>query len=73
MQFKHPDIKEGSISVGNESIPVRKGIVDVPEKLGREMGWAPVGGASADSAKVKSTERASVKKAPAKSSGKKRK
>lgn len=37
--YKHPTLKNGTISVGEESLPVVEGIVKLPETLGAELRW----------------------------------
>lgn len=37
--FRHPTIKDGSISIGETHPPVIDGVVEAPDELGRSMGW----------------------------------
>jgi len=52
-RFRHPDIKDGSISVGETSVPVVKGIVELPEKMGKELRWERVSDDDAPAPKKK--------------------
>lgn len=69
--YKHPHVTDGSISVGESSIPVKGGLVELDEVLGREVGW-PL----ATEADIKASEQPAAKaksKSTPKSAAKKRK
>jgi hypothetical protein len=40
--FRHPHLTRGIVKTAKGSFIVKRGLVDVPDEIGEELGWQPV-------------------------------
>lgn len=50
MHFRHPDVRDGSLSFEQNVAQIRRGIVTLPESVGRELGFQQASDAEVDAA-----------------------